>query len=81
MSILSIRLERGQAIGKAQGEASILTDLIIKKIEQGIMPKQISEILEIDLATVEKIYNIAKEYGPNYNVAKISEIYRKSISI
>lgn len=47
-------------------------------MEKGITPKQISEILEIDLATVEKIYNIAKEYGPNYNVAKISEIYRKT---
>ncbi len=72
MSILSIGLERGQAIGKAR----VLTELIVKKVKRGQTPEQIAELLEIDLNVVKKIYSLAEKYAPDYDVKKILEDYR-----
>lgn len=85
MSILSIGMERGQKIGEAlgeargeaRGEAYVLTDLIIKKMKRGLAPEQIADILEINLAIVKEICNVAKDYAPDYDVKKISEVYQK----
>ena len=81
MSILSIGMERGQkigeALGEARGEAYVLTDLIIKKMKRGLAPEQIADMLEINLAIVKEICNVAKDYAPDYDVKKISEVYQK----
>lgn len=85
MSILSIGMERGQKIGEAlgeargedRGEAYVLTDLIIKKMKRGLAPEQIADMLEINLAIVKEICNVAKDYAPDYDVKKISEVYQK----
>ncbi|WP_182430496.1 hypothetical protein [Clostridium sp. OM02-18AC] len=81
MSILSIGMERGQKIGEAlgesRGEAYVLTDLIIKKMKRGLAPEQIADMLEINLAIVKEICNVAKDYAPDYDVKKISEAYQK----
>lgn len=81
MSILLIGMERGQkigeALGEARGEAYVLTDLIIKKMKRGIAPEQIADMLEINLAIVKEICNVAKDYAPDYDVKKISEVYQK----
>lgn len=81
MSILSIGMERGQkigeALGEARGEAYVLTDLIIKKMKRGLAPEQIADMLEINLAIVKEICNVAKDYAPDYDVKKISEAYQK----
>lgn len=80
MSILSIGLERGQAIGEARGQAigkaRVLTELIVKKVKRGQTPEQIAELLEIDLNVVKKIYSLAEKYAPDYDVKKILEDYR-----
>ena len=81
MSILLIGMERGQkigeALGEARGEAYVLTDLIIKKMKRGLAPEQIADMLEINLAIVKEICNVAKDYAPDYDVKKISEVYQK----
>lgn len=81
MSILLIGMERGQkigeALGEARGEAYVLTDLIIKKMKRGLAPEQIADMLEINLAIVKEICNVAKDYAPDYDVKKISEDYQK----
>ena len=81
MSILSIGMERGQkigeALGEARGEAYVLTDLIIKKMKRGLAPEQIADMLEINLAMVKEICNVAKDYAPDYDGKKISEVYQK----
>ena len=81
MSILLIGMERGQkigeALGEARGEAYVLTDLIIKKMKRGLAPEQIADMLEINLAIVKEICNVAKDYTPDYDVKKISEVYQK----
>ena len=55
----------------------MLTDLIIKKMKRGLAPEQIADMLEINLAIGKEICNVAKDYAPDYDVKKISEVYQK----
>ena len=44
---------------------------------RGLAPEQIADMLEINLAIVKEICNVAKDYAPDYDVKKISEVYQK----
>lgn len=89
MSILSIGLEKGQAIGEAIGEARgetrgmeiggnlVMIEFIVKKMKKGMDSKQAARELELELPVVQRIYELAKAYAPDYDVKKICDVYQK----
>ncbi len=88
MSILSIGLERGEAIGLKKGQAIglekgqflTLINLIVKKMKRGLSSADIADALETDLKTVDIICMIAQRYAPEYDTDKICNAYLKQIS-
>lgn len=83
MSILSIGLERGEAIGLEKGQAIglekgqflTLINQIIKKMKRGLSSADIADALETDLKTVDMICAIAQRYAPEYDTDKICNAY------
>ena len=88
MSILSIGLERGEAIGLKKGQAIglekgqflTLINQIIKKMKRGLSSADIADALETDLKTVDLICAIAQNYAPEYDTDKICNAYLKQVS-
>ncbi|HCJ07433.1 MAG: hypothetical protein PUC55_12390 [Lachnospiraceae bacterium] len=63
--------DSGYGSGYDSGELSKLVSLICRKLRKNKAPETIAEELEEDLETVQHICEIAKEYAPEYDVAKI----------
>lgn len=61
----------GLKTGKVIGECFSLIRMICKKMKKGKTPESIAEELEESIDTVQPIYDIAKEYAPDYDVDKI----------
>ena len=80
MSILSIGLERGEAIGLEKGQFLTLINQIIKKMKRGLSSADIADALETDLKTVDLICAIAQNYAPEYDTDKICNAYLKQVS-
>ena len=80
MSILSIGLERGEAIGLEKGQFLTLINQIIKKMKRGLSSADIADALETDLKTVDMICAIAQRYAPEYDTDEICNAYLKQIS-
>lgn len=55
------------------GEKALLISLICKKIAKGKSVEQIADDLEENVSKIQEIYDIAIEFGPDYNVEKIME--------
>ena len=76
-----IMLEREEAItvGRAEGRAEerswSLIEKICKKIRKGIGYRETAEMLEEEAEVVFRIYEIAEDYAPNYDVDKIYHAY------
>ncbi len=70
-----IRDERKEARkeGRSEGEISKLISLICKKMEKNLSVPEIADVLEEDVDTVQRIYDIALEFAPDYDVKKIYE--------
>lgn len=64
-------LEKGQAIGLEKGENQHLISQICKKMSKGKVVEQIANELEEDISRIQRIYDFAIEFGPDYNVEKI----------
>ncbi|MGN0159114.1 MAG: hypothetical protein ACI39W_08265, partial [Brotaphodocola sp.] len=70
---LSQGLNLGIAQGLSKGRCTLLIELICQKLS---LQKTISEItndLSISRAEIEPIYNIAKDFAPDYPVEQIYE--------
>lgn len=59
--------------GRLEGEQLLLIKLVIKKLEKHYSAKQIAEILEESLDTIQPIYDIALRQAPDYNTDKVFE--------
>lgn len=70
--------EDGVADGKETGKYLSMISLICKKIQKGKSLAVIAEELEEDVTTVEKIYNIAQGFAPDYNVEDIYQAFVKN---
>lgn len=53
-------MAKGEAIGIAKGELSVITRQILAKKKKGNTPGEIADMLELDLKVVEKILNEGK---------------------
>ena len=64
---------KGESEGFAKGENQLLVSLICKKISKGKSINQIADELEEDISKITEIYDVAKDFAPEYNVKKILE--------
>lgn len=71
--------EDGFDNGQQNGKLLQLTELICRKLQKNKSPETIAEELEEDIDTIQHICTIAKDFAPDYDVAKIVEQYKKSI--
>ena len=62
-------LKKGQAIGLEKH----LISQICKKMSKGKPAKQIADELEEDVLTIQKIYDVAIDFGPDYDIEKIMD--------
>ena len=65
--------------GFDDGKLIKLTTQICRKLQKNKSPETIAEELEEDIDTIQHICTIAKDFAPDYDVAKIVEQYKKSI--
>ena len=65
--------------GFGDGELTNLTKQVCRKLQKNKSPETIAAELEEDLDTIQHICAIAKDFAPDYGVAKIVEQYKKSI--
>ena len=63
--------QRAYEDGIVKGELQLLVSNICKKMIKNKSIEQIADGLEEDVSKIQKIYDIAKEFAPNYNVEKI----------
>lgn len=57
--------------GREEGFIKRLIQMVCKKIRKGKTIAEIADDLEEDLEQVEKIYNAAQEFAPDYDLNKI----------
>lgn len=65
--------------GRAEGENIKLIKLICKKLCKNKTPEEISIDLEEDIEVIRKICDIADEFAPEYDSAKIYEKYNSAL--
>ncbi|WP_455951026.1 hypothetical protein [Eubacterium sp.] len=63
----------GASSGFAKGEKRHLVSLVCKKMTKSKSIEQIADELEEDIPLIQKIYDIATEFSPEYDVDKIME--------
>ena len=68
-----LKQERSEA--ETRGEISKLVSIIVKKMKKNQSPETIATVLEEELDAVLSIYNIAKQYAPEYDLEKITTQY------
>ena len=63
--------QRAYEDGIVKGELQLLVSIICKKMIKNKSIEQIADELEEDVSKIQKIYDIAKEFAPDYNVEEI----------
>ena len=63
--------------GEQNGKLLQLTELICRKLQKNKSPEMIADELEEDINTIQHICDIATDFAPDYNVAKIVEQYKQ----
>ena len=59
--------------GVTEGEMKLMVSLICKKLSKGKSVNQIADELEEDVSKIKEIYDVAKDFAPEYDVKKILE--------
>lgn len=62
-----------RAEGKAEGEKYHLVKQVCKKLRKNFSAKEAAESLEEDIGEIQRIYEAASRYAPDYNADKITE--------
>ncbi len=57
--------------GRKEGREEILISQVCKKLQKNKTPEQMAEELEIDIEEIKKIYDVAKEFAPEYDEDEI----------
>ena len=50
---------------------AIIIKIVIKKLQKGMSAEEIADFLEEDVLTIQRIYDIANTYAPEYDIEKI----------
>ena len=61
----------GRNVGKREGEASKVIEIVIKKYKKGCSEKETADMLEEPINLMRQIYEMLDQYTPDYDVEKI----------
>ena len=67
----------GRNVGKREGEASKVIEIVIKKYKKGCSVKETADMLEENPSVIEQIYDILRQNAPDYDVQKIYQLLLK----
>ena len=63
--------KEGREEGRKEGYREALVSIVIKKLQKGMSAEEIADFLEEDVLTIQRIYDIANTYAPEYDIEKI----------
>ena len=66
-----IGIREGREEGRKEGYREALVSIVIKKMQKGMSAEEIADFLEEDVLTIQRIYDIANTYAPEYDIEKI----------
>ena len=58
----------GRNVGKREGEASKVIEIVIKKYKKGCSVKETADMLEEPQTLIKQIYDVIGQCAPDYNV-------------
>ena len=64
----------GRNVGKLEGAASKVIEIVIKKYKKGCSVKETADILEEPQTLIKQIYDVIGQCAPDYNVEAIYKI-------
>ena len=64
----------GRNVGKREGEASKVIEIVIKKYKKGCSVKETADMLEEPQTLIKQIYDVIRQCAPDYNVETIYKI-------
>ena len=64
----------GRNVGKREGEASKVIEIVIKKYKKGCSEKETADMLEEPQTLIKQIYDVIGQCAPDYNVEAIYKI-------
>ena len=76
-NLSEVLIEKGREEGRVNGELAKLISMICKKKAKGIAAKDTADMLEEEEEVVYRIYEIAENYAPDYDIEAICEEFRK----
>ena len=76
-NLSEVLIEKGREEGRVTGELAKLISMICKKKAKGIAAKDTADMLEEEEEVVYKVYEIAENYAPDYDIEAICEEFRK----
>ena len=65
----------GKAEGRTEGESYKLVSQVCRKLRKGKEPERIAEELEEEVELIQRICQVAKEFGPGYDDEKVFKAY------
>lgn len=69
----------GEKIGQQIGQELKLIEIVCKKLKKNKTAEQIADELEEDITDIEKIYDVAEKFAPDYDVNKIYDAMKKLV--
>ena len=64
----------GRNVGKREGEASKVIEIVIKKYKKGFSVKETADMMEEPQTLIKQIYDVIGQCAPDYNVEAIYKI-------
>lgn len=66
-----ISREEGRLAGRTEGAEQKLINLVCKKLQKNYTVPEIADMLEEEESVIQRIYDVAMQYAPEYDVEKI----------
>ena len=61
----------GRNVGKREGEASKVIEIVIKKYKKGCSVKETADMLEEPVSRIRQIYDVIEKSAPDYDAETI----------
>ena len=67
----------GRNVGKREGEASKVIEIVIKKYKKGCSVKETADMLEEPVSRIQQIYDVIEKNAPDYDAETIYKQLRE----
>ena len=69
-------LEEGRKEGREEGRRQNVISVIMQQMNRGKSTSQIADFLDMDVAEVQRVYDVGQKYAPDYDLDAIyKELY------